>query len=195
MKKFIKTLLTEIGKLFSKQNKIVTPQKTLTPQQFIQKVLINEVGEIHIKHPYISFAMMSIGIEFLGKTLNTFEDWNESGHSKADFELAINTLNSFKKYRPLLKSHNLWTSLRNGFLHSFVPKNTLSLSSKSERAHMEAVTSTKINLCCEDLYIDFKKACEEVLAMTTYNSKKMSLSLLSVPSDIANSTSYSGTTT
>ncbi len=78
---------------------------------------------------------MAIGIEFLGKCLNSHEDWNEPKHSKEDFELAINTLDSFVKYRPLLKSHNFWTSLRNGLLHSFAPKSTITLSSKNEAGH------------------------------------------------------------
>lgn len=154
---------------------------TLTPKQFIQNVLINETGEIHKNHAYISFAVMAIGIEFLGKCLNEFEDWNEPNRSKADFEFAINNLNSFSSYRPLLTSHNLWTSLRNGFLHSFVPKNTISLSSKDETAHLVQISPTQINLKCEDLYNDFKGACEEVLNMTIFPSNKMDRPLLSVP--------------
>lgn len=187
----MKKILLKIRKIFLKEKRITTNQ--LTPKQFIQTVLINEVGEIHLKYPYISFAMMAIGIEFLGKSLNSFEDWNEPNRSRVDFELAINSLNSFSKYRPLLISHSLWTSLRNGYLHSFVPKNTLSLSSKDEETHLANITSTKINLRCEDFYIDFKAACEEVLAITTFSSNKMNLPLLFVP-DIANTTSFSGTT-
>jgi hypothetical protein len=166
---------------------------TMKPKEFIDAVLINEVGAIHLQYPYISFAMMAIGIEFLGKCLNNYEDWNESGHSKEDFELAINSLNAFDKYRPLLTSHNLWTSLRNGFLHSFVPKNTLTLSSKDETAHLVAVTPIKINLRCEDFYKDFKGACQEVIAMTSFQSNKMNLPLLELP-DIQNNVSSSGTT-
>ena len=167
--------------------------KTMKPKEFIDTVLINEVGAIHLQYPYISFAMMAIGIEFLGKCLNNYESWNESGHSKKDFELAINSLNSFDKYRPLLTSHTLWTSLRNGFLHSFVPKNTLTLSSKNETAHLVALTPTKINLRCEDLYEDFKGACQEVINMTNFQSNKMSLPLLEFP-DIQINVSSSGTT-
>ena len=165
----------------------------MKPKEFIETVLINEVGAIHLQYPYISFAMMAIGIEFLGKSLNQYEDWNQPDRSKIDFELAINSLNSFAKYRPLLTSHNLWTSLRNGFLHSFVPKNTLTLSSKDETAHLVAITPTKINLRCEDFYADFKGACQEVIAIENFPSNKMSLPLLQLP-DVENSISVSGTT-
>ncbi len=163
----------------------------MTPKEFIDTVLINEVGAIHLQYPYITFAMMAIGIEFLGKSLNSYEDWNQGGRSKEDFELAINSLNSFHRYRPLLASHNLWTSLRNGFLHSFVPKNTLTLSSKNETGHLVAITPTKINLRCEDLYADFKRACQEVIAMTNFQSNKLSLPLLEL-SDVQNNISVSG---
>jgi len=66
----------------------------MTPKEFIQQVLIDEVGEIHLKYPYISFATMAIGIEFLGKCLNSHDDWNYyvSGVPKQDFERAINQL-------------------------------------------------------------------------------------------------------
>jgi hypothetical protein len=165
----------------------------MKPKEFIDTVLINEVGAIHLQYPYISFAVMAIGIEFLGKCLNKYENWSESGHSKEDFELAINSLNSFDKYRPLLTSHGLWTSLRNGFLHSFVPKNTLTLSSKDETAHLVPVTPTKINLRCENLYEDFKEACLEVIAMTSFQSNKMSLPLLELP-DIQSIVPSSGPT-
>ena len=176
----------------------------MTPKEFIQQVLINEVGEIHLNYPYISFATMEIGIEFLGKCLNSHEDWNHyaSGVPKQDFERAINQLNSFSTYRPYLTSHNLWDALRNGFSHSFVPKNTLTLSSKLvEMAHL-VTHGNKVNLKCEDFYNDFKSACEEVIAMTTFSSNKMNLPLLQVPTINPNNTTnligstinYSGST-
>ncbi len=173
-------------------------QTTLTPKEFIQKVLIDNIGDIHLKYPYLAFAPMAIGIEFLGKALNSHEDWNyyASGVPRQDFELAINSLTSFQKYRPLLTSNKLWDALRNGFSHSFVPKGTLSLSSGTETAHLVNVTPTKINLRCEDLYIDFKGACEEVIAMdlTSFASGKMGRPLLSVPPVVPDNLSYSGTT-
>ena len=48
----------------------------MKPKEFIDTVLINEVGAIHLQYPYISFAMIAIGIEFLGKCLNNYENWN-----------------------------------------------------------------------------------------------------------------------
>lgn len=161
---------------------------TLKPKQFIQNFLIDEIGEIHNKHPYISYAIMAIGIEFLGKCLNGSEDWNQKGNCERDFNLAINTLKSFAPYRPLLTSHKLWDSLRCGFLHSFVPKDTIRLSSKSEAEHLAEITSSQINLKCENFYADFKAACEEVIAMPSFQSKKMDKPLLELPDISAPST-------
>jgi hypothetical protein len=45
-----------------------------------------------------------------------------------------------------------------------------------------------INLNCEDFYEDFKTACEEVISMTIFNSNKMNLPLLYVPSTELNNT-------
>jgi hypothetical protein len=155
---------------------------TISPKQFIKTVLISEIGEIHLNHPYISFATMAIGIEFLGKCLNNLEDWNAPGRSKVDFELAVNSLEALTPYRPYLTSHNLWDSLRNGFLHSFVPKNTITLSSKDEADHFQQISPTIINLKCENFYEDFKNACQEVHSMTTFPSLKMDQPLLHIPS-------------
>jgi hypothetical protein len=177
---FCKTSLQKLLKYFK-----IQPMSKLTPQQFIQNVLIKEIGEIHSNHPYISFATMAIGIEFLGKCLNESASWNENFRSQTNFELAINELNSFTKYRLLLTSHKLWDSLRNGFLHSFVPKNSISLSSKNQAKHLQVISSTQINLRCEDFYIDFKGACEEVLKMKTFKSNKMNEPLLIIPDPVS----------
>ena len=155
---------------------------TITPKEFIENVLITEIEDIHVNHPYISFATMAIGIEFLGKCLNDQDDWNAQGRSRTDFELAINSLSSLAPYRPYLASHNLWDSLRNGFLHSFVPKNTITLSSREQANHFQVITATTVNLRCENFFQDFKNACREVIEMPSFPSSKMDNPLLTVPS-------------
>jgi len=154
--------------------------KEMMPKDFIKTVLINEVGEIASTHPYISFATMAIGIEFLGKCLNSQEKWNTTGQSKDDFELAVNRLNSLSPYRPLLLNNKLWDSLRNGFSHSFVPKTPITLSSKDEAEHLVETKPGRMNLKCENFYEDFKNACQEVIDMH-FNSGKMTKPLIEVP--------------
>jgi len=166
----------------------------MTPKEFIQSTLIDGVGEIHETQPYIAFAVMAIGIEFLGKCINEYDDWNHRGRSQRDFELAINDLNSFIKYRPLLASHNLWTSLRNGLTHAFVPKGTLTLSSKGEEAHFTDTSIPIVNLRCENFYEDFKNACKEVIERTIFASGKMDRNLLVVPDSPSSGISSTGGT-
>ncbi len=157
----------------------------MTPKEFIQQVFINELDKIKSTNPYISFAIMAIGIEFLGKCLDyDAKHWNVPRKSKDNFEYAINRLDSLSAYRPFLTSHKLWDSLRNGFAHSFVPKYPLTLSSKDETAHLvlHGNNNNRLNLKCEDFYNDFKKACIKVVNMEFSDpDDKMNKQLLSVP--------------
>lgn len=127
---------------------------------------------------------MATGIEFLGKCLDdTAAHWNVSCRSKTNFDEAINQLNSFEPYRQFLDSHKLWDSLRNGFSHSFVPKYPITLSSKTEMAHLVLHSNNqRLNLKCEDLFEDFRNACLEIISMDFQNpDDKMNKQLLSIP--------------
>ena len=151
----------------------------MKPKDFIQKVLIEEIGEIHQKHTYISFAMIAIGIEFLGKCLNNSVDWNEYRKNGLDFKLAIDTLKSFKEFKERTKNFDIYSNLRNGFAHSFKPKGRLILSSGNGSEHLKVFEPRNINeqskivLKCEDFYINFKNACLEVISMNNFNNDRM----------------------
>ena len=96
---------------------------TLKPRDFIKSVLIAEVGSMIENHPYISFILMGIGIEFLGKCIDTgLNDWNVSGRSRKDFENAIKTIPSLQKYQKYLTSYDLYGSFRCGLAHAVSPK-------------------------------------------------------------------------
>lgn len=154
---------------------------TLKPKDFIKSVLIDEVGSMINIYPYISFIIMGIGIEFLGKCLaTTRSDWNEKGHSGPDFKNAISTIPSLQKYKPYLKTHNLYSSFRCGLAHAISPKLQITLSSKGELGHM-IEHSGRLNLKVEDLYSDFKQACEYIIHMTFASEDKMSGDFLQVP--------------
>ncbi|MEI9909098.1 MAG: hypothetical protein WDO71_05175 [Bacteroidota bacterium] len=156
----------------------------MTPKEFIYVVFLHDLALLVEEKPYISFSTMATGIEFLGKCLdNEAPHWNVKDRSKINFELAINQLVSFESYRQYLNSHKLWDSLRNGFSHSFVPKYPLTLSSKNEMGHLLLhENNQRLNLKCEDFYIDFRNACLEVIAIEFINpDDKMNKQLLSVP--------------
>jgi hypothetical protein len=156
----------------------------MTPKEFINQVFVNELDKIKDNNPYIAFAIIATGIEFLGKCLDeNASHWNVSGKSRTNFEYAIKKLSAFTPYRHYLASHKIWDSLRNGFAHSFVPKYPITLSSKDESAHLMLHSNgERLNLRCEDFYEDFKMACIEVIKREFPNPEdKMNKPLLSVP--------------
>jgi len=166
----------------------------MLPKEFIQDVLIDEIGQIHRQHPYISFSLMAIGIEFLGKCLNKYGVWDKQikGKELPDFNRAIIELKSFYPYKKYLHSHKLRDSLRNGFLHSFVPKDKISLSSKDEMSHL-VVHNGVLNLKCEDFYNHFRLACEEVIRKTDFRSNKIDSPFIHTPG-VCESLTFSGST-
>jgi len=103
----------------------------LYPKNFINQVLINEMQDIVIKHPYLAFLLICSGIEFLGKRIdknNQNWDWN-SQYQKANppFDNAIKKLFP-KKYSLLLKKYSLRDQLRNGMIHILAPKSKIGLT-------------------------------------------------------------------
>lgn len=159
---------------------------TLTAKEFIQKVLIDELGSMIKTHPYMSFIIMSIGIEFLGKCINRGRvDWNLGGRPTVDFEKAINDIPNFERYRIYLTTHDLYDSLRCGLAHSVAPKGKVTLSSKEEAPHL-TVFGNSVNLKVEDFYKDFKEACEYVIIQTYSETDKMNGAFLYVPGETFN---------
>jgi hypothetical protein len=154
---------------------------TLKPKDFIKAVLIDELGTMINGHPYISFIIMGIGIEFLGKCLATTRgDWNEGGHSGPDFEHAIKNIPSLNKYESYLTTHKLYGSFRCGLAHAISPKVQVTLSSKGELGHL-IEQGGRINLKVEEFYEDFKQACEYTINMSFASGDKMNLDFLQVP--------------
>lgn len=159
----------------------------LKPNDFIQTVLIKELGELVDTHPYLSFVLIGIGIEFMGKCIDTnLTDWNVSGRSKCDFENAIKTIPSLKRYETYLTSHQMYSSFRCGLAHAVSPKVQITLSSKQEMGHL-IENNGRLNLKIEDFYQDFKDACNYVMTQTYPAGDKMNADFLEVPGTTFNS--------
>lgn len=153
----------------------------MDPKHFIKTVLIDELGQLIPTHPYISFVMMGIGIEFLGKCLDSaHSDWNVPGRSAANFKEAILTIPSLQRYRTYLHSHKLYSSFRCGLAHAVSPKLQVTLSSKKEMGHLVQHGSS-VNLKAEDFYADFRAACEHVISINFPPGDKMNRTFLQVP--------------
>lgn len=158
----------------------------LNVKNFIQSVLIDEIESMLDEHPYISFIVMGIGIEFLGKCIDRqLTDWNTPGRSKRDFKNAIKTIHSLQKYTQSLTTYDLYGSFRCGLAHTISPKFKITLSSKNELAHMVEHNGS-LNLKVEDFYKDFKEACEFVINDNYPEGDKMNSDFLEVPGDSFN---------
>lgn len=153
---------------------------TLNTKQFIQQIFIDELGVIVNTNPYISFMVMAVGIEFLGKCLNKSEQWNTKGGSRTDFEHAIKSIPVLQKYSQYLEDYDLYHSFRCGLLHAAVPKYEITLSSKDELSHL-VENGNRLNLKAEDMYFDFKEACHFVINKEYGNDNKFEKFILSVP--------------
>jgi hypothetical protein len=163
--------------------------KTMTLKDFIQTCFIDELGEIVERYPYQAFMIMSAGIEFLGAHVNNTNSSSlnatSKGKSKQTFESAIKQIPALKKYTRLLKKYRLYQTLRCNMLHAAVPGLKITLSSKDEEKHLKELKlgeSKRINLRCEDLYADFKAACEWTIAKLS-EEHKAEVDFLSVPGD------------
>ena len=153
----------------------------MQPKDFIKTVFIDELGQIISTHAYISFMVIGIGIEFIGKCIDTqVQDWNQQGNSKKHFKKAITDLQAFAKYKPYLNTYKLYHSFRCGLVHAAVPKFQVTLSSKNEAPNL-GIFNNRLNLKIEDLYQDFKSACNEVINKNFANNDKMNSPYLQVP--------------
>jgi len=142
------------------------------PKDFIQETLINRIRDIVFRHPYLSFTLIAIGIEFLGKCmLSECKNWN------------IKPNKAFKKGIELLKQADIRYStidlkdqLRNGFVHTLSPKSKIKLAeARSGSTHFEQVEGRTV-LVIEILYRDFVKACHTVLKTNFSKDDKMNKS-------------------
>jgi hypothetical protein len=166
--------------------------RTLSPQEFIQATFINGLGKmIKDENFYLAFIIMGTGIEYLGKCLTPENEWQKGGASRASFEKAIISLEALAPYRRLIKEYDLYDALRCGLAHAALPKYQITLSSTDAEAPHMYETNGRINLRCETFYDDFKKACEEVIAMDFSTADKMSKPFIMIPGETLNAKSFS----
>lgn len=124
----------------------------VTVKNFIEDHLIDQIGEVKASHPYFAFALIAIGIEFLGKCQNTFADWNyyKPFQPEKDFNLGL-SIPPLDKYSNM----GLYQNLRNGMAHSFLTNGKLLLSNTRN--------SEAKCLDLDEFYANFVQACRKVL--------------------------------
>lgn len=126
----------------------------MTVKDFINKYFIEEIGSLVEKRPFVSFVLMAIGIEFLGKCLNP-NKWNDDTEiHKDNFYEAIRKFDSLNKYDiPVL-----YKNLRCGLAHRFMVEDKIMLTPDKNN-----LTGSIIILGCKDFYADFKQACLDAI--------------------------------
>lgn len=143
---------------------------------FIQKVLIDEFKEIQEDegHPYISFSLICQGIEILGACLDS-EPFSAKGLNAPRFRKAIYDLfpMSYRKFNQGTgKPFDLYENLRCSLVHVILPGSPLELIQRTEKvkfnvSHLEVKEIRGVNrlvLILEDLFEDYERACQEIIA-------------------------------
>ena len=129
------------------------------------------------RHHYLSFGLMAQGIELLGACLDD-GDFEQPGRSSARFALAIREL--FVSQNPLYGRYNnpredpsLYAGLRCAQTHTMRPGKRVAYTHRTESVterttHLKQ-KGQKLILVCEDLYDDFKVACEDIIGRIQRN--------------------------
>jgi hypothetical protein len=143
----------------------------MTVKEFINQVFLTEYKKlVHSGFHYISFALMGLGVEFLGACIDR-HDFGKRGLSKQRFAQAIRSLFP-QKYHAHASS--LYDDLRSGFAHQFRPGLKFVLTHRVESVR-EGTThlgsfNKQVVLISEDFYEDFERACGQVIAMIDNHS-------------------------
>ncbi len=146
---------------------------TLEEKEYINQVLINEIGGIlKAGYKWLSFGLITAGIEFLGICLDSEPPFTtRRGVSEERFRLAIKELFP-KKYmqfncRKLTKdsaTYDLYNELRCGVNHTTFPTQRVALSEILHNTkHLTIGSNGHLIMVAEDFFNDFKLACEEVI--------------------------------
>lgn len=154
--------------------------RVIYPKQFIQEVLIDEIGDITKRHAYLSFGVICSGIEFLGRCISE-KSWDDR-NNKTPFLNAITTLfpTQYHQYKD-----ELYSSLRCGLHHLMTPGKILITEKKNDPGNQWNKSNHPIShngniiLVIEYFYDDFVSACEMVVS-DQYTSSKMAKPLIKV---------------
>ena len=148
----------------------------MKPKEFISWTLIQEIRDVVFQHPYLSFLLMSVGIEFLGKCRFTKkQSWQEitpsEGYSEGEKLMS--------EVDPRYAQINLQKQLRNGIAHAFLPKSQIALSEAKHGAiHFSKTSQGQIILVAEIFYRDFVIACKKVLETEFPTNDKVNLDFM-----------------
>lgn len=168
-------------------------------KEFINGVFATEIQQMTIGkdgiavHPFIGFSLVCQSIEVLGACFDEY-DWENRNLSELRFRLAISKLfdPQYQIFNSRKSKYDLYKNLRCPMIHQMRPGMFVRLS---ERKHeIEAgVKNTHLSiqkgallLIYEDLFDDFKNACQRLVMMIEkreLKAEKVYEHNISVPKD------------
>lgn len=135
----------------------------MTQREFIKNVLMAETEDIVKRHPYLSFGIITPGIELLGILIESpHESFWIKNKSARRFKDAIVNL-----FPPEYHEHKdlLFKELRCGMNHAVLPKANIALSERKHGHENLSYKNNQLVLIAEDFFEDYEKACEKVINM------------------------------
>lgn len=140
-------------------------QDVITAEFFISNI-VQEIGEIVKTHPYLSTILISSGIEFLGKCLDSNCTWDQEDLSRKHFKKALKSMPDYSYYKKI----DLFDRLRCGMIHQLRPKQKIALS-KSIPGHGLKLSDRNI-IDINRLFYNFEEATKDVLNRIQTNEFK-----------------------
>lgn len=136
------------------------------------KTIRGEIGLTIEISPYVSFLLICPGIELLGKCLDLeISHFNEYKPNRPpqQFSKAINLFFP-ELYDERFKEWKVYDQLRNGMLHSFIPKQNIVLFAKETEEFKNLDIDRRHNphrlvIVTEVLYHHFSQACDSLIKM------------------------------
>jgi len=139
----------------------------MTQKEFINHVLINEIGDVVDHHKWLSFILICSGIEFLGGCIDGEEkNLNAERRSSKRFNAAILKLFPIQ-YHKFVKDgkDGIYAQLRCGMNHVALPGMQIALSERSSGLANLTDNNSRTVIIAEDFYNDFKKACQSIIKL------------------------------
>lgn len=135
--------------------------KTLTLEQYGDKLINEDLNKLVNDNPYFAFIVMSSAIEFIARCRSKLHNFHNRNNTKNRYMDAINSLSAFEKYRVFNVTqgkgqiNKFYTTIRCGLLHATMPNKGIILSSKYNDLNNNVIG-------CISLYEDVKAAWIEI---------------------------------
>lgn len=169
--------------------------KQYTVESFIDQFVFTDTKNIMQNNPYQAFALLSIGLEMLGRCFCKGA-WEISPGSETDFYTAIQKCPELQKYqvfnivkqtkRSTKNTNELYSMLRCGMAHSLLPdKNLVLVPDKNDLPNYV--------IGCDEFYMDAFAAWQGIKTGKTAIKKNLTEAVFYVDDIVSGGTPYNVT--